>query len=439
MPNCIRSDVLAKIMDTIYRLLALCARAECHAAHYEHLAQAATRISNWESVPPRAEAQGVGPLLYAHLKSAEIHPPKSVTRQLQGLYLRHRRANQIRADVLREILAEFETAGIQALILKGAALSYLIYPEPGLRPMSDIDLLVKKANVKQAQQALAGLGFDAPLPSQATLSHRHLTTATLQREGLLVQVEIHHQLSSTYYDNAISYLRNRFLPSTARQSDATPAKVDGLTTLPRSLPALGCTASTLGFEDMLGHLCQHLLSHINVWDYGRLIWVADVVSLAERFASEINWDHVRRQYPDVLNTLAVLHFATPLSQELLTEAGVKVGHVPKGIGVEYQGWPQVRLQEWGHRGHSRVLCDTLFPSEWWLRLHYKLGSMRPLVWFRSVRHPLHILGHVGRTLLELVGWPTALELAAGERQPRSPTAQKGQGKPSKQIGKAGSL
>jgi hypothetical protein len=425
------------MMDTSYRLLALCARAEWFAAHDKLLVQAAAQIPDWEIVPARAEAHGMAPLLHAHLRSAGIHPPRPVTRQLQGLYLQHRRANQIRADVLREILAAFETAGVQALILKGAALSHLVYPEPGLRPMSDIDLLVSRSDPAKAQEALAGLGFDAPLPSRGALPHRHLAAATLRREGLLVQVEIHHQLSSTYFDNAVSYLRNRFSPNTARRSSTRAARVNGLTVSPRPLPALGRSASTLGLEDMLGHLCQHLLSHINVWDYGRLIWVADIVSLAERFASEIDWDHVRRRYPDVLDTLAVLHFATPLSQELLATAGVKVGHAPKDIGREYQGWPQTRPREWRRRGYSRVLCDTLFPSEWWLRLRYKLGSTRPLLWSRCVRHPFHILGHVGRTLLERMGWPTPLELAAGERQPLPPSAQEDQSKPPTQTAKVG--
>jgi hypothetical protein len=64
-----------------------------------------------------------------------------------------------------------------------------------------------------------------------------------------------------------------------------------------------------------------------------------------------------------------------------------------------------------------VVRDTLFPSEWWLRLRYGLGSVRPLLWHRWVLHPLYILGHVGRVLLERMGWPTPLELA-GQRTPK---------------------
>jgi hypothetical protein len=57
------------------------------------------------------------------------------------------------------------------------------------------------------------------------------------------------------------------------------------------------------------------------------------------------------------------------------------------------------------------------PSEWWLRLRYKLGGDRSLFWYRWLRHPLHILGQVVRASLERLGWPTPGQLAEG-RGPR---------------------
>ena len=169
----------------------------------------------------------------------------------------------------------------------------------------------------------------------------------------------------------------------------------------RGISALGAT---------LQHLCRHLASHVNVWDFGRLIWVADVISLAEQFVSEIDWERVRHQCPAVLDMLSLFHSMTPLSDELLSRASIKIGRAPEGIGVEYQGWPRPERER--QRGWRRVLRDTLFPSEWWLRLRYKLGSTRPLFWYRWVRHPLYILGHVARAILERLGWPAHSELVS---------------------------
>jgi hypothetical protein len=351
-------------------------------------------------LPAQAEAQGMAPLFYMHLKATGIQPPQAVKRQLQGLYLRHRHANQARLRVLRDVLVAFEAAGIQALVLKGAALACLVYAEPALRPMSDLDLLVSRADLLRARAVLVELGFDAPLPPGPALPHRHLPVAALQSEGLLVQVEVHYKLFSNYFDHVLARARWR-----GRNESA------GITTPPRPFALAGLTAHTLAHEDALGHLCKHLASHVNAWESGRLIWMADIVSLAERFALEIDWEQVRRQHPSVLETLSLLHCMTPLSDELLERAGVRVGPAPQGIGVVYQGWPQA--VDWQARGVRRVLHDTFFPSEWWLRLRYQLGCARSLrsAWQRWLRHPLYILGHVARALLERLGWPSSAELA----------------------------
>jgi hypothetical protein len=123
-------------------LLAGCARVECRPAHYHQIAQAAAQLREWAGVAAQAEAHGLAPLLY--------------------VYLRHRHANQVRTRVLHDVLAAYQAAGIPALVLKGAALFHLVYPEPGLRPMSDLDILVPESEAWRAQRTLAELGFDAP-------------------------------------------------------------------------------------------------------------------------------------------------------------------------------------------------------------------------------------------------------------------------------------
>jgi hypothetical protein len=415
----------------VSRLLARCARAECQPVHYHQIAQAAAQLREWEEVAAQAEAHGLAPLLYVHLKGAGVQLPLAAKRELQGLYLRHRHANQVRTRVLHDVLAAYQSAGIPALVLKGAALFYLVYPEPGLRPMSDLDILVPESEAGRAQRTLAELGFDAPLLSGTVFPHRHLSTARLRTGGLSIEVEIHRQLFSDYFDNALAYVHSMLVPVlgpiAARQpfgrvletggagSDSALVDIDGLTTPPLPFELAGQTAYTLGYEDMLGHLCRHLTSHVNAWESGRLIWVADIVSFAERFVAEIDWERIRRQYPAVLDTLSLLHFMTPVSDELLSQAPIKLGRAPQGIEMDYQGWPRTRRADWRERGYRRVLRDTLCPSEWWLRLHYTLGSARPLFWYRWVRHPLYILGHGVRACLEWMGWPTPLELAAGRR------------------------
>ena len=190
------------MFNPTYQLLAACACADAKRVSYDQLAQQANRLTCWDDLPTQAEAHSLGPLLYTYLRQAGVAVPPGVQRELQGLYLRHRHANEVRTRVLSEILAAFSDAGIETRVLKGAALAHLIYPQPGLRPMRDMDLLVKKNEALKAQAMLAELGFAAPLP--AHLPDKHLPAAARQTEGLSVSVELHHNLFIMAYPVSFS-------------------------------------------------------------------------------------------------------------------------------------------------------------------------------------------------------------------------------------------
>jgi hypothetical protein len=368
----------------MHHLLILAARISGDPAYYQELAQTACELIDWAEIPSQAETQGLGPLLYTHLRAAGVRLAPGVKQQLQGLYLRHRRANQVRIRALGEILEAYEVVGIQTLVLKGAALAHLVYPEPGLRPMGDIDLLVKRKEVHQAQRLLAELGFAAYLPSATDLPDKHLLAATKQTDEFPISVEVHYDLFNQGYarPTTLEYLADKAIPF--------------------SLP--GVTAYTLGYEDMLWHLCQHIAYHTTVWKPVRLIWAADIVGWAERFAMEIDWASVARRYPYILNTLSLLHFISPLSETLRQQAPLKIGRAPSGIGRDFQGWPYSSIGQQREKGYRGILRDSFYPPEWWLRLRYGLGSSSPLFWHRWVRHPLHILGWMIHLLVGRLGW-----------------------------------
>jgi len=361
--------------EDLFPLLALCARAQGHAAQYEQLRQRALALSSWDDVPTQAIAHGLEPLLYAHLQAAQVAIPPHVAQQLQTRTMQHAHANRVRLKALANILDTFQSAGIQTLVLKGAALAHLVYPHPGWRVMRDLDVLVSKPEAQQAQAMLAKMGFNAP-PSgdKLTAKHKHLPVAQREVEGMRISVEVHHNL----------YVKGK--PATELEA-----------LVPAAIPFAieGVTAYTLGYEDMLAHVYRHMLEAA-VFTPIRLIWVADMVSLAERFTAEIDWARVA---PCACNALALFHWLTPLSEELLSAASINVGNPRGGIGDhlgwDFQGWPRSSLAAQREKGYAGILRDTFYPPEWWLRLYYGLGSGPALWWGRLVRHPLHILGWVG--------------------------------------------
>lgn len=365
--------------DDVNQLLVASARAAIDPGKRNQLAGQAEIVTDWTGLLAQAESHGLSPLLYFQLKAAGVTLLLSVKRDLQGLYLRCRHANRVRAQALAEILAAFEAAGIRALVLKGTALAHLLYPEPGLRPMSDVDLLVKKTDAYLAQDLLSELGFCAPLPPAERLPGKHLLAATRSIEGLTVSVELHHNLFNI--GAGVS------LELTDLSGPPVPFALDGV------------TAYTLPHEEMLWHQCQHLRL---IGQPFRLIWLVDIVSLAERYVTEIEWARMERDYPLVLSTLALFHHLTPLSESLQRTARLNPGPAPQGIGQTFQGWPHrsIRRQRATGKGYGRIFCDTFWPSEWWLRLYYGLGRARSSGWHRWVRHPFQVFTWGGQLLVE---------------------------------------
>src|SRR3954454_15181763 len=177
-------------------LIALCARWPGHPGQYAQLRLHAQAVAHWDAIPARAEAHGLVPLLYTHVQAAGIAVPPPAKQKLQGYYMQHAHATHVRAQVLADILERFNTAGIDVLVLKGAAIAHLIYPQPVLRPMRDIDILVRAVDVYRAYALLPEIGFTPPPGAHHGLGpdHHHLTAIKRVADGFSVSLELHHAL-----------------------------------------------------------------------------------------------------------------------------------------------------------------------------------------------------------------------------------------------------
>jgi hypothetical protein len=64
------------------------------------------------------------------------------------------------AEVAEQCAAALVAAGVPVIVLKGLAYDATLYPSPGLRPTSDIDMLVPLAQRRAAFATLDALGFE---------------------------------------------------------------------------------------------------------------------------------------------------------------------------------------------------------------------------------------------------------------------------------------
>ena len=344
-----------KELPKLYDLLTLCTRAQANPAHYELLRESTEKLPSWDDLPHLAEIHGIAPLVYTHLQAAKIDIPKSAENDLKAHYLRHNHANRIRTRALVEILENFRAADIQMLVLKGMAMAHLVYPHPRLRPMSDIDLLVSKGNAQEAQAQLKKLGFSTQVPSKVDFEHHHLPIARRHMDGVSIYVEIHHNLS------------RKQLPATNFEN-----------LYPRAIPFTldEIPANALSYEDMLTHTYQHLVEA--PFQSFRLIWVADMVNLLEKFAKQLDWERVPPRVANLLPLFSEMPpFNLPPPEKTLP---------PKHL----RGYPFNVLPAQNEAEYLSNIPKAFNPSRWWLCLNY---GVPPGGWLFGVRiwHILHLM------------------------------------------------
>ena len=332
-------------------------------------------FSQWVNLIPFAEEQGMAPLFYFHCRKAGLDIPEAPRRQLQALTLRHRQANQIRTDLLTKIITACEKAGVQLILLKGAALFHLVYPEPGLRPMRDLDLLVHPSQAPVMETLLGDLGFTVP-PAELKKprSSKHLPALTSRVSGYEMTLEVHFSLIEEEWDPG-------------------QPLVDDLMARARPFSFEGLTAHTLALEDMFRHIYRHMAV-----EQARLIALTDLINISEQFEDEMDWERLIQMLPSLQGILSLFHCLSPLSEKLVKRFSIKPGEAPKDIGQEFKGWPRITFRQWKNLGLWGFLKETLFPSEWWLHLYYGLAPGRSLFTARWVKHPLFLFKFVLRRL-----------------------------------------
>ncbi len=378
-------------IDQTYRLLALCARAEGHPIFYEQLARQIEGFTAWGELPIQAELHGMGPLLWHHLKGAGISIPAETERVLRGLYLRHRTFNRVHAQTLVEITSLFEQAGIQALVLKGLALAYQYYPDPALRPVSDIDLLLKKEDFLPAlhQLEIAKFNVRFPPPTLRRLP-KSLTADSSPRDGISVHVELHH------YDPAGRY----------EKGNSPDPEFNGFHEPPQIVTIDKNIIYTSTPLETLHYLSRHLAKHLFIGNTNKpvqLKWIADIISLVERHAREIDWTQLKQQHPDIINRLEIFYSLTPLPEQLVKIIPIRQVTQPGGLNQYPPGWPHQSIQQWKQVGFLRFIWQVFIPpSDWWLRLHYGINE-QPLFWYRHIIYRMQILKSLFWVLMHKIG------------------------------------
>jgi hypothetical protein len=230
----------------------------------------------------------LAPLVYKAVEGQRVPVPPHLLRRLRHAYHANRMRNAVVQSLVAELTSALAGAGVQSVLLKGAALVRTLYADPGVRHLRDIDLLVDERDLSRAGEQLAGIGFlpegSAPRTRWPTCEF-HLTYRRVDVRS--IPLELHWRL----FEEFLPYVFD--LTEVRARAARAPGLADGV--------------FTMGPAHELAYLCTHLERHGVVYpslvgreDWlellllpqgkGRFLWLYDVALYLRRRAQAIDWD-----------------------------------------------------------------------------------------------------------------------------------------------------
>lgn len=226
---------------------------------------------DWPAVLRLATEHRVLPLLQQALASAPKGTvPEWVAEQLEAITWQSQAATMLCEHELASLLALLGAAGINVLVLKGAALAHTLYSRPELRPYHDIDIVCRPADCPRLDRALTASGYTAKAENEPWVRRSSLTTFPVQSYTVpsgTLDVEVHTDILQL---GLVERQHEHFW------SESCIIRI-GTVTLPALAPV---------------HQMLHLAAHVQRHGYVRLLWLVDVDQFIRRWGSTLDWNQI---------------------------------------------------------------------------------------------------------------------------------------------------
>ncbi len=227
-----------------------------------------TAWQTWQDSIPLDFVDGTSarllPLLHRRVSRIDSKAPG--LKDLAGVVRYHWVHTQLMMRDASAILRLFNDAGIDTMLLKGAALNASIYPL-GLRPMKDIDIVIRPEQTEKALSLLKDEGWEHEFPQpkkMRDLSHAcHLTKTS--------NLDLHWN----FFHGSI----------------LTNAQVNELWDASEPIQILGQTSRVLCPSDQLLHTCEHGMRYAPSPPFR---WLADAHRIVTSLSESIDWDRCCR-------------------------------------------------------------------------------------------------------------------------------------------------
>ncbi len=362
--------------------------------------------ADWPRLLQVAQREGVGPLLYWRLyNSGKFNAlPEAVQSSLRIMYAHTCLQNQKIFNELGVLSRLFLAKSVPVVVLKGACYALTIYPDIGLRPMADLDLLVPASRLPEAIEIAQSLDYADAVPEASPGLNNLLTHHACLRKSALgsITLEIHDRLvgnKSFAYAVSMDWFWDQTEPLNGRPEN----RFENLRMLtPTAQVLYAASHAFLQHGGNKSTLRWHYDLHQLICVYGNCLDWELLVRQAEKFEwSSALWlalSQIRGLFgtsiPDkVLSALA-------RREDRLTALVAHKRVAPAThLLAEYE-----KLLSLNWYGRLRLVWAILFPGPAYMRWRYHVNSAWLLPAYYSFRW-WGILKDAARTLIELLKKP----------------------------------
>jgi Uncharacterised nucleotidyltransferase len=262
----------------------------------------------WELMIEVASFHSVTPTLAACF-DPDIDIPSDVCEYFESVLALNKKRNEQILSTLARVAGLLNAIDIEPVLLKGAALLVEgIYPQPAMRILGDIDILIPKDRSAEASAALKAVGFDTKWTAVSPPTHHHLPMLLDPETG--TGVELHTDVIS-------------------RSADAVIA-TDWFCEMARPVVFRGQRVRLPEPTRNAGHIIFHseIFHGLYTLNKVQLRHVIDLALLRVRHEKAINWDELDRRF-SAAGAGEVLATYLHLASELLGQAAPQLSHAPR--------------------------------------------------------------------------------------------------------------
>ncbi len=366
------------------------------------------KINDWTFFLQRAFETNLAPLVLARFD--RLRPgllPLEVMKALKSYRHRILMHNLHLYRELEQIGLLFDQEGIDFIPLKGMMLAEVVYKNPGLRQISDMDLLVRVEKIEDCKNLLVRSGWDCKeiLGMNRKGEDLFLVAHPYLLSKGKVNIELHQHIHNGHagYKVPIEHYWNRA----------------------KAFPFLKSKAMFLAPEDLLQHLALHLYKHLengqmkacsyydialvmdhyrhslcwitlkgNSLNYGCWTQVHTILLLVHKF-----WGaHIPDDYLTGFETRRFSILEDRFAQRFCDPYNIRNNHLKNGSIAQL-----VRLES--NRQRWEWFWRNLFPSSQFIVRRYKVSAG----WKAYLYYPYHWAGGMGQ-LSQLI-WRWLIEFA----------------------------